>query len=99
MVRPRPLTAGLARLRQGQRLGVRLAGAPVPALADDPPVAHDDRADARIGRGGVEPELRQLQRAAHVLMVGLGEHAGTIVPAPPGALGYTAARPARSTPR
>src|SRR5690606_26052774 len=63
---PRPF-AGLA---QGVDLGVRLAGALVPAFADDLAVAHDHAADTRIGMGGEQPQTRQPQRPGHEGLVG-----------------------------
>lgn len=45
----------LAGLAQGMDLGVRLAGADVPALADHLAVLDQHAADARIRMGGVQP--------------------------------------------
>ncbi len=60
----------LAGLAQGMDLGVRLAGADVPALADHLAVLDQHAADARIRMGGVQPLARQFQGAGHVQRVG-----------------------------
>ena len=58
---------------QGVRLRVAIAGAHVPALAQDPPVAGDHAADDRIGPGGSPPALREGQGALEEALV-LGGH-------------------------
>ena len=60
-------------LAQGMHFRMGLAGALVPALAQHRTVAHDDAADARVGRGGEQAALGQLQRAGHEGIVGGGE--------------------------
>ena len=61
---------------QRMDLGVRFAGALVPAFADDGTIAHDDAADARIGCRRVQPARRQLQGAGHEPVVGGAEGGG-----------------------
>jgi hypothetical protein len=54
-----------AGLFQRDHLGVRAAGALVPAFTDDLLVLRDDATDARVRRGGVQPLLRQLEGTPH----------------------------------
>ena len=53
----------LASLAQRMDFGVGLAGADVPAFADDLAIANDDATDARIGMGGIDAFARQLEGA------------------------------------
>ena len=69
---PNPLVAGngaeklrAARSTEGDSFRVGLAGALMPAYADDAAMTDDDRADARIGCGGVESFFRKTQRLRH----------------------------------
>jgi hypothetical protein len=55
---------------------VRFARLAVPTFADDATVACDDATHTRIRLRGVAPERRQFQRAAHQLLVEIGEHGG-----------------------
>ena len=55
----------LARRANRDGLGVRFAGAFVPAFADDFLVARQHRADARIRMRAVQAALRELEGAAH----------------------------------
>ena len=61
----------------GQRmpLGMRRAGADVPALSRHLPVTDHDAAHAGIGRGTGHAQTRQLQGARHVAVVVGAEHA------------------------
>ena len=54
-----------ARGADRDRLGVRFAGAFVPAFADDFLVARQHRAHARIRVRAVQAAFRELERAAH----------------------------------
>ena len=54
---------------QGDDLGVRPAGARMPALANDLAVAHDDTTDTRIRRGRPQTACSQRQCACHVIVV------------------------------
>ena len=58
-------TCRFARGAQRVDFGVGLAGALVPAVADDAPVADQHAADARIRVGGVAAERGELERACH----------------------------------
>jgi len=55
-------------------LCMRSAGFLVPAFADDPAVARDDAADARVRRRRVQPLGGELERAPHHGAIELGEH-------------------------
>jgi hypothetical protein len=57
----------LGRCGKRNALGVRLAGAPVKALADDAAVPDDDAADARVGIGRIQAELCELQPTPEAL--------------------------------
>jgi hypothetical protein len=59
---------------QRVHFGVRTTGALVPALTDHCAVAHDDAADARVGRRRVESALRELQRAHHEFPINRDSH-------------------------
>ena len=65
---PRALAGGPKRVH----LGVRLAAALVPALADDLAVAHDDGADERIRIRRPAPALGELERALRCVMPASG---------------------------
>src|SRR6185295_14292966 len=62
--------------RRGERVHFRVGPARsfVPAFSEDRPIARDDAADPRVGRGRVQPALRELQRAGHQAMVIGGKH-------------------------
>ena len=74
----RDIDGGAACLRSGRAqrvgLGMRLAGADMPAFADDGAVPDDDTADAGIGRGGEQAPACQLQRMGHEFMIGGRKH-------------------------
>lgn len=59
----------IACFAQGVDLGVRLAGACVPAFADGATVAHQHATDARVRRGGRQSAGGKLQRARHRRMI------------------------------
>jgi len=59
----------LARRAQGVDFGMGLAGAHMPAFADDLPVTHDHTTDPRVGVGGVQAVARQFDGACHVMGV------------------------------
>ena len=54
---------------QGIGLGMGLAGALMPAFADNLPVTHYHAADPRVGVGGVQALARQFEGAGHVVGV------------------------------
>src|SRR5207249_5498381 len=82
---PRGLRAGaLERLD----LGVCLAGALVPALADDALALGDHAADARIRVGAGEAPLGEAEGALHGLAVELGERAHALPPRSGAVLGH-----------
>ena len=83
----------VAGLAQGLDLGVRTAGRLRGALADDLAVAHDDRADPRIGRGPPAGGLAPGQRPVHEL--GVGGHL-SCCSVSPGRLGLEPCRRGRS---
>ena len=63
-------TAGLvASLAQSMHLGMGLAGADMPAFADNDPIADDNAADTGIGMGGIQAFTGQFQGAGHQGMV------------------------------
>ncbi len=59
---------------QRRDLRVRLAGALVPALADDAAALRDDTADAWVRVGRLEPAGGEGQRALHGEAVEIREH-------------------------
>src|SRR6185437_784572 len=63
---------------------VRLARALVPALGEDPAVAHDHAAHARIRRRRVAAALDERERAGHEGVVFGGEHCRFVVPSEAG---------------
>ena len=74
------------------RLGVRLAGARVPALAQHPAALRDDATHARVGRGGVAAARGERQGARHQGMI-LGGEAHPTCPAPRGSRRGSPRRP------
>ena len=58
--------------------GVRLTRFLMPAFADDALALHDDAAHARIGMTGVQPALRQFDRALHHPGVEGSEHGAEV---------------------
>ena len=74
--------------RERVHLGVRLARAPVEALGEHAPAAHDHRAHDRVRPRRAPPALRERERAAHEALVRRRELAGaaraslTCAPAP-----------------
>ncbi len=68
-------TAGaLAGLAQRMDLGMRLAGAYVPALTDQFAIGDDDATDPWVRMGRIKPLARQLQRPGHPGVI--GRHSG-----------------------
>lgn len=59
---------------QSMHFGVRLTGPDVPALPHHAAVTHHQAPYSRVRGRGVEPALRELQRASHEGVVGSGEH-------------------------
>ena len=59
---------------------MRLAGALVPAFADDLAVVDDHAADARVRRRRVEAAFGKRERARHVRAVGVGEYGHRTMP-------------------
>ena len=59
----------LARLLERHDFGVLAVTVEVRPSPDDPPVAHDDRADERVRAYQPEPLLSRVQRGTHVLCV------------------------------
>ena len=68
-------TRPFARGAQREDFGVRLAGALVPAFADDLFAMSDHAADARIGLRRMQTEIGEAQRARHVGMINGGKRA------------------------
>ena len=54
---------------QGIGLGMGLAGALMPAFADNLPVTHYHAADPRVGVGGVQALARQFEGAGEAIAV------------------------------
>ena len=54
---------------QGDDLGVRPAGARMPALANDLAVAHDDTTDTRMRRGRAQTACSQREGACHKIVI------------------------------
>jgi len=71
----------LTGLAQGMHLGMRLAGAHMPALTDHLAIADDHATHTRVGVGGVRPLAGKLQGTGHVMGVenrGLARHAHSL---------------------
>ena len=68
------IVAMRTRVVQRTNLGVRAAGALVPALAQHHAVACDHAADARIGRGREQAAFREHERARHHVAIRRGAH-------------------------
>ena len=65
---------------QGDHLGVGLAGAFVPTLADDHAVIDQHAADPWVGIGAVQAAPGQRQGPCHVAIIVGGHHSGSAVP-------------------
>jgi hypothetical protein len=58
---------------QSMHFGVLLAGAQMPAFADDLAIIDDDATDTRIGGRGLQTQLGQAQRPRHHFVIGGAE--------------------------